>query len=89
MPNSLFLKLANAYGEEKAFEYGRLMLQKSPTTIFVNPFQYKRDDYFEKQKNYKFQISKTEFSPMGIRFIDKIVKKIKIILSLLGVLERF
>lgn len=75
MPVALFNKLANAYGEDKAFEYGSLMLQKTPTTIFVNPFKYKRDDYFERQKKNKFLIAKTEFSPMGMRFIDKIVHK--------------
>ena len=61
----------------------KVMNEKAPLTVRVNPLKVTRDEVllwrrnnnyqlFEKwRKKYKFEIKKTEYSPLGITFVGE------------------
>lgn len=67
LPADIFQILSTSYGPDKAIEYGKVMNERAPVTLRVNPHKINREDLFKRMKGkYKMMVRKCEDSPLGI-----------------------
>lgn len=69
-PRALFGLLVEAYGEEEALKICLICNTPAPTTVRVNPLKTTRAELMAKLG--KFNLAKTELSPWGIQFEEKV-----------------